>query len=52
MPASVAEALDRDGVELRLAQVVGQVRDVLRTAVATPIYPTIATAVTAPPQAT
>jgi sulfate permease, SulP family len=46
MLASVAEDLHRDGVELRLARAVGQVRDVLDTAVPAPppTYPTISEA--------
>jgi high affinity sulfate transporter 1 len=47
MLATVADDLRRDGIELRLARIVGQVHDVLGTAVPTPppIYPTIAAAV-------
>jgi sulfate permease, SulP family len=43
MLATVDEDLRRGGVELRLARVVGQVQDVLETAIAQPppVYPTI-----------
>jgi sulfate permease, SulP family len=49
MLASVADDLRRDGIELRLARVLGQVHDVLDTALPTapPLYPTITAAVVA-----